>query len=500
MDFQLRILNTKASIKNNSLGNYFLKLFIDNKLNNIFGFILFFIATAAITFFIAKLGLVGGILALALLIGIPAIFLSIFNIKAGITITLTLSFFVLGLKRVAGDVQLGVLMDLLVAIMAFGMFIKQSEKKDWSFAKNPISKIILVWVLYNLLEFVNPSVESRLAWVYVIRSFAGIMVFYFLLIYSIKSKKDIAWFIKIWIVLAIAGMLYGYYQEYFGFFPFEMNWIMSSQERFALLFQAGKFRKFSFFSDPLVFGFLMSITGTLCWTLLLGPFKKYTKVFLFLIGLLMFNAMLFSGTRAAFILPPLAMIFYTILTLKRKLIILTAVIFLLGMVLINVSTSNANLVRLQSAFHPSEDASYQVRVKNQAFIKPFIQKHPLGAGLGSVGEWGKKFSPWSPIAQFPPDSGFIRIAVETGWVGLFIYCTFLFIVLRIGIMEYIRIKDPELKTYSLGMLLVAFCLTVANFPQEAIGQYPINLIFFVAIGVLTKIKEFDNETVINYLL
>jgi O-antigen ligase len=115
----------------------------------------------------------------------------------------------------------------------------------------------------------------------------------------------------------------------------------------------------------------------------------------------------------------------------------------------------------------------------------------MGGGLGSVGEWGKKFSPWSPLANFPPDSGYVRIAVEMGWIGLFLFCLMLFIVFKEGIKDYFRIRDPMLKTISLGMLTVIYSLTIANFPQEAIGQYPINYLFFVAIAIINKCRQFD---------
>ena len=458
------------------------------------GIIALFAAAAVISFLVTKGGMTAGVLLLGAIVGIPFIFACMFYFKFGITATITTAFFVLGVKRLVADVQLGVLMDVLVAVMFLGLFIKQIELHDWNFAKNPISKMILFWILYNLLEVANPSAESRLAWVYTVRTFAGIMILYFLLMYTIDTKDFIKRLIKLWLLLALLGAIWGYVQEYYGLMPFELAWATNPPERYALLWQAGKFRKFSFFSDPLVFGILMAFTSLLCFVLMTGPFSKKKKTVLFFIGLFMLNAMLFSGTRAAFILPPAGLIFYAMITFKKKVLYSTAALLLLGVAIINVPTSNANIVRLQSAFSPTNDASYQVRVKNQAFIKPFIQKHPLGGGLGSVGEWGKKFSPWSPIANFPPDSGYVRIAVEEGWLGLLLYVTLLFVVFYSGIKDYFRIRDPELKTYALGMLTVFYSLVIANFPQEAIGQYPINILFFVAIAIINKCRKLDEET------
>jgi len=457
------------------------------------GIIALFAVAAIISFLITKGGMTAGVLILGAIIGIPFIVACMFNFKFGVTATITAAFFVLGVKRLVSDIQLGVLMDVLVAVMFLGLFIKQIELHDWSFAKNPISKMILIWIFYNILQVANPSAESRLAWVYTVRTFAGIMILYFLLMYTIDTKQFIKRLIKLWLFLALLGAIWGYVQEYYGLMPFELAWATNPPERYALLWQAGKFRKFSFFSDPLVFGILMAFTSLLCFVLMTGPFSKKKKTMLFFAGVFMLNGMLFSGTRAAFILPPAGLIFYALITFKKKVLLSTVALLMLGVVIINIPTSNANIVRLQSAFSPTNDASYQVRVKNQAFIKPFIQKHPLGGGLGSVGEWGKKFSPWSPIANFPPDSGYIRIAVEEGWLGLLLYVSLLFVVFNSGIKDYFRIRDPELKTYALGMLTVFYSLVIANFPQEAIGQYPINILFFVAIAIINKCRKLDDE-------
>ncbi len=466
-----------------------------SRFNNVFGYILLSIISFVLVLLMISAGYKIGIVLMVLLVGVPLAVACMLDFTFGIMFTITISFFLLGVKRIIGDIQVGLLMDFLIVLMFFGLIIKQIKEHNWDFAKNPISKIILVWVIFNLLEAANPSAASVLAWVYTVRSFAGIMILYFLLTYAINTKQMIAMLIAQWIVLTFLATLYGYYQEYVGMQAFELQWIKSSPERYALLYQAGKFRKFSFFSDPLVFGILLSITGVLCIILSTGPFSKLVKRTLTVIGVLMLYGMLFSGTRAAYVLPIVGFVFYAIITLKKRALYFTGLMFFFGFILVKIPTSNANLVRFQSAFNPTNDASYKVRVRNQAFIKPFIQSHPMGGGLGSVGEWGKKFAPWSPLSNFPPDSGFVRVAAETGWMGLLLYVSLLFTAFYVGIRDYFRIRDPELKCYSLALLTTLFCLTLANFPQEAIGQYPISLLFFVAIAVLNKCRIIDREIV-----
>jgi len=160
-------------------------------------------------------------------------------------------------------------------------------------------------------------------------------------------------------------------------------------------------------------------------------------------------------------------------------------------VLVYMPTSNSTLSRFQSAFKPSEDASYSVRAENQKRIQHYIQTHPFGGGLGATGVWGVRFSPNSFLAQFPPDSGYVRVAVEVGFVGLFLICSLFFIVLKTGIENYFKIKDPELKSYCLAMVLIVFAISIGNFPQEAIVQFPLSVYFYMFIALMNITLRLD---------
>jgi O-antigen ligase len=126
-------------------------------------------------------------------------------------------------------------------------------------------------------------------------------------------------------------------------------------------------------------------------------------------------------------------------------------------------------------------------------IQPYIWAHPIGGGLGSTGVWGAKFSPGSFLASFPPDSGYVRVAVEMGWIGLFLFCTLLFVILKTGINNFFAIEDPELKSYCLAMVLIVYALTIGNYPQEAITQYPLNVYFFLVAALINATYQLDKE-------
>src|SRR5690606_34942517 len=148
-------------------------------------------------------------------------------------------------------------------------------------------------------------------------------------------------------------------------------------------------------------------------------------------------------------------------------------IMAIGTVLVIMPTNNPSLYIMRSAFQGTEDASMNVRLTNQERIQPYIQSHPFGWGIGSTGNWGAEFSPYTFIGTFAPDSEYVRIAIELGWIGLLLFCTLLFFILKSGIDNYFKVDNSRIKTYYLGVLTVTFMTIVAMYPQEAIRVHPL---------------------------
>jgi putative inorganic carbon (HCO3(-)) transporter len=469
---------------------------IIEKFNNIPGYIFLVFIALSFAFVVSKGGILPGAILLCLIVGVPVIFTCLFRLEIGVFIVLIVSFFILTVLRFV-DAPLGLTMDALIFLMFFGLFIKQTRERDWSFAQNPISYVILIWIFYNLIQVLNPGAASRLAWFYTIRSMAGIMVLFFIALYSFKTVDQVGLFFKIWLFLAFLAGAYGIFQEVHGLMQFELDWIMADELRYNLYYNWGRFRKFSFLNDPTTFGIVMGFSGLACFALLAGPFSDFKKILLTIAGSTMLISMVYSGTRTAYALVPVGFMFFTLLTFKRNILIISGIVFFLGTAVIvspikSLGPLGSNsLTRIRSTFQFEEDPSYNVRAVNQKNIQPYIQTHPLGGGLGSVGVWGQRFSPNSPLSEFKPDSGYMRVAVEMGWIGLIINLSIFFTILRVGIKNYYSVKDPKIKAY-LGMILtVVYSLIVANFPQQAITIYPTIVIFYVLIALLVKLKEFD---------
>jgi len=451
-------------------------------------------ASLAVSFIIAREGYVIGAVILVALVALPIGYATVVYPEFGIITLITTSFFINFSSRFLPEpTPIGLVMDALTYLLILGFFVRQKREKNWKFFDNPITYFILVWIGYNFFEIINPSSPSVLEWVFTVRTVGVIMLMYFVFLFHIRSKESIRRLIKLWIVLAFIGGVSGFQQEHFGLLPFEHSWLYRFPERFKLLFIGGHLRKWGIFSDPVVYAYNMVAAALLCIALLLNKANAGRKWLLVFLIAFFFAVMLYSGTRASYVIIPAAMVMLAILNFNRQVLISVCIAGFVLAVLIFMPTSNATLARFQSAFKPSKDASFEERAKNQARIKPYILSHPIGGGLGSVGVWGARFAPNSYLAKFPPDSGYVRVAVEMGWIGLLIFCIFNFVILYKGISYFYLIKDPELKTYCLAMILIIFAFDIGNYPQQAIVQYPSNILFYLAMALLNVTMRLDIE-------
>lgn len=468
-------------------------LFSKEQLGGFAGFIFLLTISLVFSFIITQYGVLPGVLILLALIGLPIIFGLVFYPKFGILFYLFLAYVIMFVGKFGIDFPLGTLMDAMIVLFVLGLFIQKKRKKEWHIFNGPISIVVLIWISYNLLEVINPAAESRLAWVYTVRTVAVIMLMYFIFIYNIRTKEFVIQIFKLWLALSFFAALYGLKQQFIGFTDFEEKYLNSDPNIKQLLFIGGQWRKFSIFTDPVAFSYNMVVSSLLCIGLMTGPIKTYKKALLGICAATCLFSMLYSGTRGAFVLPPIAMVMFAILRFNKKVFFMGIIGAMFMAFLVFMPTSNQAINRFQSAFNPSDDASFNVRKINQKRIQPYILSHPMGGGLGATGMWGQRFAPQSFLAKFPPDSGYVRVAVEMGWIGLLLFCILMFTILRVGIINYYSIKDPSLKSFSLSLVLIVFAFNIGNYPQEALVQFPSNVYFYLVTALMVVVKRIDDQ-------
>ena len=481
----MNLTRTTATVK-----DWLVRQVLFQKLNNPLGYVAMLCIGLATAFVLSKLPLNFAVLLVGALIAIPIVVGCFLDLFLGIIVMLSAAFF-LGLVAKYTTAPIGMALDGLLVLMLVGMLVRLIKERDFSFAKSPVSVLIFAWIYYNLLQVINPWAASKIAWVYTVRTVALLLAMYFIACYALNSYKRILTTVKVIMLLGFIAALYSLKQEWFGFTDAELAWLHADEERFMLIFQWDRMRVFSFFSDPTSFGILMAYLCIFALILASGPFKLWKRLALVAAAIAMLMGMAYGGSRTPFAMLPAGVVFYLVLTFKKETILAGLLFFMAGGALMMKSTNSAVIWRIQSAFRGESSDTIEVRMKNQERVQPFIHSHPFGAGLGSTGYWGKRFTPDSWLASFAHDSLYVRLAVETGWIGLIIYMSLLFVAMKTSIYYFFRVKDPTIKTIYLGICVTLFLLALASYPQEAITLLPTSVVFYVMLAIVVRLKDFD---------
>ncbi len=444
---------------------------------------------------IINMGSVVGIVLLGLIIGLPLVWVSFNNPMHALVISIVFSYLIFITRRVSGiyDLPTGTAADIILVVGALGILFKKSKAVQP--VKNIVTISFFISIAYVFMEVLNPNAYNISAWLNLgLRSIVIKVCTFALAVHAFKSKEDVKNFTITCLGFAFVAALYGMYQEWVGLPAYDMKWVMSDIQRYKLFFINGKFRKWSILGEVSSFGVIMAFSAITTLILAIGPYKTYKRVLLFFAAVCMMFGMAFSGTRTAYVMLPVGIIFYILLTLRNRNSIIFAVFaFVVGGGLFFGPFYGSTFSRMRTAFNPSEDASMQVREQNRDHIQPYMWSHPFGGGIGTASLAGEKYHPGHPLAGFPPDSGYMLTVLETGYIGLMISIWLYFITMAVGVKNYFRAEDPVVKNYYVAYMAAFFAITFGNIAQNAVSYPPADIINICIHVLMFRLIFFDNK-------
>lgn len=461
--------------------------------NNIIVYTVLLMCSVLLPFLIAQSYILGPVTLIGL-VGLAMVIAIFMDYKYGIYTLLLYATFIFYIDRLLPvDIPLGVFFDLIIAIMFCAMVIQLKGREPFQWKTNrAVTIVYLAFFIYFLLQLANPNAVSLKAWLIGSRMYV-LLLLYYLLVHFFSHKENIKGFFKLWFVLALIVGFYGITQEIFGLTGFETKWLYETPERFKLLFIMGRIRKFSVLSDPSSFGLYMSFCILAVLSFLFAPLKRIFKIGLFGMMVLMLVSMSFAGTRTAFAMLVVGVVFFVILNLRNKKIMIASIVIIVCFLGILFGPFyNAHINRLRTTFQVSEDASMSVRDVKRIRFQSYIQSNPIGGGINTAGNGGLKYSRGHTLAgKFDPDSGYLRTAMEMGPLGLLILIALNCAVLITGISNHFNLKDPMLRSYNLACIVPFMGLTVAHYTQDAFLQKPVNVLVIATYVMVVKLKDLD---------
>lgn len=458
-----------------------------------------------VSFLIANAGMGVGILILILLAGLCLAAAIFANFKTGFLILVVYAYFMFEIGRLLGvDLPLGTLIEVFLALIFFSIltyrYREGIEESIWEVFKNPIGIALLVYSGYAMLEMFNPFSHSIAARLTGIRETVMMLLLFICCMYVFTDFKYIKFFTKFWLFFALLAALYGIYQDNVGMPAYAMAWLYKGgPEGVKLAMIWGHLRVWSFMSDISGFGLYMAFSAIVCLILALGPFKTWQRVVLVVSAMLMLVGMGASGTRTATAMMLLGFVFYVVMTLNRRVTLIFAIVGALGFAgLMWGPFYNSSIQRMRTTFKGSEDASMNVRDQKRLRLQPKIQSHPIGWGLNTVGNLGTRLEPGHPLAgPYDTDSGYLRVALERGYIGLILILYFYASAMIVGIKNYFKVERPDIKIFYAAYLAAFLAISVAHWTQDATDQKPIVIIIMASFVFFIKMIKFDKPETSN---
>jgi len=444
--------------------------------------------------FTSKLGILvpGALVAFPIMMAfVVMVFL---NPRVGFISYLLLCFFVSVLNRHLLGIPFGLGLEALLILTWLSIIFHRSEKFKGEYLNNDLCILAFVWFIINILEIANPAGASFVGWFYEMRSTTLYWVLTVPLGFLLFNEyKDLKLFLMIVIIISCFAAIYGIKQLNLGVTVMEQVWLDAGSGKTHVLW--GKLRVFSIYSDAGQFGASQAHIALVCIILAVGPFVKWKKLLFAVAGLLVLYGMLISGTRGSMFVLVAGGFVFLVLSKQVKILMLgtamaMGVLFILKFTMIG--EGNANIARLRTSLDP-QDASLQVRFKNQEILRDYMATRPFGGGVGVIGAWGEIYNPDKFLSTVAPDSYFVKVWAMYGIVGFIIW---------FGIVMYItgkccgivwNIKDPKLRQ----MLMALTCGTVgiifASYGNEVINQMPSSVIVYLSWVFVFLGPKFDRQ-------
>lgn len=464
------------------MSNPFDKHIASNKLQSPVLVIILMLFLALAGFALTKAGL----MAAGAFIALPVVFFFLvwifYDPRNGVIAYIFATFLISGIGRYITNIPIGLSADGLLTLTLLSLIFKNFHKGvDWRPANHPLTWIIIGWFTYTLLQIFNPEARSMAAWFYAMRGVALYPLLTIPLVFLLFNKhKDLKLFLKIWAVITILGGLKAIQQKYIGLDPFEQRWLDAGGHVTHLLF--GKLRAFSFYSDAGTFGAAMGQAMMVFAAAGLDAPKRNNKILYFAAAAAGFIGLMLSGTRGAMAVPGAGILIYLFLKKNMRLFALGIIGVIMVFSFLKFTTIGNGVYeinRMRTALDP-QDASLQVRIRNQQKLKAYLKTRPFGGGVGSAGNWGLRFSPNTFLAQTPTDSWYVRIWAEMGIVGLLFHIGMLSYILIAGSrIIYVKVNNKELNGIMAGFLGGYFGIMVASYGNEVFGQHPIGPTIYI---------------------
>lgn len=370
--------------------------------------------------------------------------------------------------------------------------LANDERTNWKQGQNIMTYMFSAWLFFYILEILNPN-NVLAAWNINITPYALIPLLCALIVpLVIRSKKDIELLLIVWSVFVLIFTMKGYWQKNHGFSQKDLYFLFSLGGWRTHIIWSG-IRFFSCFSDAANYGVHAAMSSVIFAISAFFVKAKWMRVYFIIIAVCGLYGMGISGTRSAMGVVMGGMLMVTIIAKNWKALlagIFVSISVFCFFYFTNIGNSNQYIYKMRSSFHPSEDASYLVRVENRKKMKELMVKKPFGYGIGlsKAGNFDSKEQ-----MPYPPDSWLVSVWVETGIIGLILYLSIHGILFAwCSWILMFKVRNKTLR----GLIAAWLCMNAGFFVAAYVNdvmQYPNQLPVYIGFALCFAAPHIDKR-------
>ena len=213
-------------------------------------------------------------------------------------------------------------------------------------------------------------------------------------------------------------------------------------------------------------------------------------------------ALLFTMARSAWVAFAVVLLIFTLVWNKKAFILLLTAIMLMSSGVFYMK-GNVFLRKIETTFDTTHGTT-PVRYAMWRSGLLMLKNNPLGIGIDNVFKNSER-APYKLTDPKYPSYGhlhnnYLQIAVERGIMALLAFLWLLFVLIRTGIIGFLKEKDKELKYINLGLLLALAAFMVSGIFEYGLGSAIYAPIVWAVSGILMTVnnekpskKKFDNK-------
>ncbi len=408
----------------------------------------------------------------------------------------TANYFIMTFFRYSGLTGMSFIIDILIILTLIVAMIHTALFHDiqWRRVLNPVTFGAFLWMVYAFLQVLNPH-QLTVAWVASRQLIYGCLAVVIMTCVVFTKKSYVYTMLGLLSFFTLIAGIKCIWQRHVGFDAVESRWLFEEGGALTHIIWSGT-RYFSIFTDASNFGSNMGFATLIYGILIFYTKNNLVRFFYIVVAAISCYGMFISGTRGAIVVPLAGLAYFCLLGKNFRALSASFVLFVALFAFFAFTTigeSNGYIRRMRTAFTPTEDASFNVRKDNQVLIGEYMRDKPFGVGLGQGGVEAQRFGE-TYISTIPVDSWYIKLWVETGWIGLTLYLAIVLCAIFWGSYNIMfRIKDPKLRGTMAALASGSFGLLVSAYGNSFFGQFPTHFIVFTSLGLMAIAPFIDKD-------